>query len=304
MIIRITGLCLAASIVGWLAFSQLTQAQVNNNPTIDSITIAETTGGSAITAINLNEATVKNIYIHGTATDLDGCDQIDSASSPSSWKVVLYRSDLAGGNSCTADDQNCYQDSEQDSDLFNCNPPSDTVLDYEMVIPVEFYADATDPGSSPDHATTNWTAYVEVTDDESGTGSTSTTVEMNTLLALTVSESINYGELDLGDESAEKPLTITNTGNHNDLDPTIADYSGWNCDIGSFDASQVHWNTTPALGYAGGNAVSDTDTDLYDLSITKSTDGSPSTDDVYLTLKLPTTGISGNCSNSLTIVAN
>ncbi len=276
---------------------------VGNPPSVDSVVIATASGGQSAAAIDLAEATSTNVYIRGTASDPDGCSQIDGVASPSVWAVSFYRTDVTGSHNCSANNANCYHDTEEASDLSGCIEGEDTDLSYEMDIPVQFYADATDTGSSPDRAATTWTAYVQVTDDDGNSANGSATVEMNTLKALSVTTTVAYGTLSLGGQSAEKTVTIRNTGNDNDLDPTIKDAAGWTCSSGSFGAGNVHWNTVGGQGYAAGTAVTGSNTDLNNLSIAKQTSETQSTKDIYLMLQIPATGVGGACSSTLTFTA-
>ncbi len=274
-------------------------SQENAIPVITSITIAETSLGDQISALNLTENSTTSVYIHGSATDADSCQQIDAVSGSSSWRVVFYRSDLAQSDACTADDLNCYQALESDSNLTNCDSPEDTTLDYEMQIPIAHFADATDADSSPDYSTTNWTAFVEVTDDLLQSTFATSTTEINTLKALSVTPMVNYGVIGFAEESTEQSVTITNTGNDNDLDPMISDSEGWICTIGTLTSDAVTFNTTPGLGWAAGLAVTATPADVNDLSLIKSTGTVNPTANVYLTLKLPESGLAGSCSSTL-----
>jgi hypothetical protein len=288
----------------FLIFPHVAGGTSHTNPTVDSVTIALSSGGGMESEINLTENASTTVFVHGTASDVDGCEDIDAAITPSVWKVVFYRTDVASGNSCTQDRSNCYQDTEQDADITGCTGGGDQDVNYEMDFDIDFYSDATDVGSNPDHSSTNWTGYVEVADDASGTGSNSITTEMNTLKALDVSVSVEYGSLDLGATSSETTVTVMNTGNDDDLDPTIHDTNGWTCTIGTMNPGQVHWNTVESQGYGSGTAVTSSTVDVNNLSIPKSTNGSPSTKSVYTTLKIPATGVGGSCSSTLSFTAS
>lgn len=285
--------------------SSQTATITNSNPTVDSVTISTSSGGSAASAISLTENTTTTIYIHGTATDNNGCEEIDDVSTGSLWDIRLYRTSIGDETDCTVTNStSCYVDTEQNADLTNCSTGgSDTDIDYEMDIPVQYYADATDAGA---HSATDWTAWVGVTDDNAGVGSSTATTEVNTLTALDVSSPIAYGSLALGAYSAEQTITITNTGNNNALDPTIEQSADWSCTVGSIPKSNVHWSISPTAGgqtgYDAGTAVS-ASADSLGLSILKTTNGAASTDDVYTILRVPTTGASGSCTSTLTFTA-
>ena len=196
-----------------------------------------------------------------------------------------------------------YVDTEIDGDLTGCTPGgSDLTVDYEFDFAVQYYADATDASSDPDYSTDTWTAYVAVTDDNSGSDSDSaTTTEMNTLLAIDVTSSVDYGTIALGaSNGTAKTVTVTNTGNENSLDATIEQASTWTCTVGTIAQSAVDWNLTDG-GAGAGTTVSATPANLS-MSINKY--GGTATDDVYLYLTLPSTGVGGTCTSTLTFTAD
>jgi hypothetical protein len=282
-----------------IVIPRLSHSQTNNPPIISSLVIAMSSQGDLVNEVNLTENTSTSVYIYGTASDADSCEQIDAVNGSSSWKVVFFRSDVSGLQDCSPDNTNCYQDAESDSDLTGCDNPADPDLDYEMVIPVSYYADATDGSAMPDYSSTNWTAYVEVSDDNGTTTNMTGTVEINTLSALDVTSSIQYGALELGTESSEQPLVISNTGNDDDLDPVISDTEGWTCEFGGFGADAVTFNKTPELGWAAGTTLNSSPQDIGDMSIQKSSGMGNPTDTIYLNLKTPESGAGGSCSGMI-----
>jgi len=244
------------------------------------------------------------VFIHGSATDNNGCEEIDDVATNSLWNVGFQRSNVPNGLFCTPDDENCYFDTEIDDDLTGCVPGgADLTLDYEMDFDVQYFADATDAGSAPDNSVADWFAFVFVTDDNGGFGfSGGATTEINTLAALDVTTPTAYGTIALGGESPEQTITITNTGNTDELDPTIEQTADWVCTpIGTIDKGQVHWNTTAVQGYGAGTAVTASAVDLNDMSIDKF--GGTATGEVFTILTLPADGISGSCSSTLTFTA-
>lgn len=292
---------LLGAIYPWRA-SLVQYAAGNSIPTVDAATIAISSLGVAASEINLIENSATTVYIHGTASDTDGCTQIDDVSSPSSWAITFYRTNVTGGNSCANNESNCYQITEQNNNLSGCTGEGDPNLSYEMTVPVQFYADATDVGSNPDNSATTWTASVTVTDDIGASGSRTATTEINTLKALNVTAPISYGNLDLGATSAEQTVVITNTGNDNDLDPLVRQTENWTCTTGTITAENTRWNLTAGQGYAAGIAMTQSAVDLNNLSIPKST-GSASTKNIYTMLQLPTQNIGGTCSSTLEFIA-
>lgn len=268
----------------------------NSNPTVDTVNVAIISGGDDQATITLVENSTKTIYIHGTATDNNGCNNVDT---PANWTVKIYRTDRTSG--CSADDNDCYLvATATDLALTNCTGAGDMTLSYEATDTLQYYADATDAGSP--NAATTWSAKVTATDEDTGSGMGSDTFEMNSLVALGATASINYGTLGLGETSAEQTLTVTNTGNRAiDSAQTGDDMS---CDgVGSdpVDITQAHWSFTGSFAWGDGTALANTGGDI-DLDLAQRT-GAASTKDMYLLLKLPATGVEGVCTNTVTLTA-
>jgi len=278
------------------------KTQENSAPTITSMTLSESSGGAALSSINLIDGSTKHVYVHGSITDADSCEQINDVSGTSTWSVVFFRTDVANAQLCTPDNRDCYQLTENNTNLSHCDGPGDTSLDFEMDIPIAYYADATDVSSSPDHATTDWTVFVEVIDDNEASTSSTITTELNTLKALNADAMINYGVLDLDTASTEQTVTLTNTGNNDSLIPLISDTLGWTCTVGTMGPERVHYNASQALGWENGTAVTATPTQMIGVSLLKSS-GTPAQAPVYFTLRLPEGGLGGDCSSTLVMGA-
>jgi len=273
-----------------------------STPVVESVIIATSSNGDGISELNLIENSTTTVYIHGVASDEDGCGDIDAALSPSIWRVALFRTNVGPG--CTPDGRNCYQVTEETSNLSGCTPGgSDKDLNYEMSVPVWYYADATDVGSAPDRSAVEWTADVLITDDTGNSGSNSATMEINTLRAFEVVGTADYGSVSVGNVSEEQAITVTNTGNDNDFDISVHDSGGWTCTLGTLGPEWVHWNLTALQNYESGTAVSSTATSIENFNLSKASDAGSSTKDVFVTLGMPTSGVAGNCTSTLTVLA-
>src|SRR3989338_7999065 len=137
-------------------------AQGNATPTIDTVVTALTSLGSDESNITPNENSTVRVYVHGTASDADSCEQIDTASN---WFIRVYRSNISGGPDANPDNNDKYNVSSGSITLSECTGPEDTTLIYEGYIDLQYHADATDIGSA--YEATDWTAYVKVTDEGS-----------------------------------------------------------------------------------------------------------------------------------------
>jgi hypothetical protein len=290
----------------FLQVSQQQQAYANSTPSISTINTAATPNkGADITEFNVTENTTTALYIHGTASDADGCETLDTITN---WKTVVYRSDISGTDTCTADNNNCYQVDEPTSLGFSgCTGAEDTDLDYEAVINIQYYADATDTGSP--NAGTNWTAYILAGDDASATDTATDSFEMNSLIATGVGATISFGTLALNTDSSEIPLTITNTGNRSiDLDQTgdgdmICNGEG----SSNIPVENIHFSLSTGFAYAAGTAMGGVSPDPavnIDISVAARTDdATESTSSIYHILRIPETGLRGTCSNIITFTA-
>ncbi len=267
----------------------------NSTPSVDTVTASATSWGNE-SAFSLTEGTTTTLYVHGTITDPDGCNDIAQGGTITG---KVYRSDVPGGADCAADNTNCYTITNAQCVQSGCTGDGDTTLDYQCSIPIQYYADSTMSGP---HAATDWTARITATDASSASGSGTGTIEMNSTIALHTTPSIDYGTINFNDQSAEQTLTVTNTGNTG-IDVMVSANGVMSCNSGSIDASNVHYASTPALGYDLGVPLSTTPTKI-ELDLSHQTqDGIPETKNIYTTLKMPELGIGGNCSNMLITTA-
>jgi hypothetical protein len=299
VVISVIGLVALSVVLSRADTVSQTGSVTNDDPSIDSITISESSLGSADSSLTLTENANKTIYVHGTATDNNGCEDIDDTAS-ATWGARLYRTGV--GNNCTASDNNCYTITPANEDITGCSAGgSDLNVVYEFDFDLKYFADATDAGSSPDFSSSEWTAGVKVTDNNNGDSNfATTTAEVATLKALNVTSDKSYGEVALGATSAEQTLTITNTGNDDDLDPTIEQASTWSCTIGTIPQDQLHWSDTSSFAYADATSVTSSAVDLNDASIEK---GAGGTHEIYTQLYISTTGVGGSCTSTLTFTA-
>ncbi len=172
----------------------------NSAPTVSSVVL---NAGSPIT-LTANATTSFNINF--TVTDTNGCtDVFDSGNTT----TTVFRSGVGGG--CTADNKNCYTVSTViTDDCITSNSGSATAT-----VNIYYFAQATDASSS--FAADNWQAKVQAKDAGGlNSSSTSSGVELNTLLAISVSPTTtNYGSVAAGSNSGStnQTSTISNVGN-------------------------------------------------------------------------------------------
>ena len=274
-------------------------ASAATRPTIDTITTAITSGGSDQSSISLVENSTKTVYIHGSASDVDGCIEIDAIGQ---WTVKAFRENMTDQQNCTADKNNCY--SATSGSIDNCSGGADTDLDYEGSMNIQYYADATDAGSS--YSSEVWVSFVKVIDDTSKAGYTTDTWEMSSLIALNVTSSINYGTIALGADSAEQTITFTNTGNR-DIDADQTATGNMTCTgpgSSGIAVGAAHISATQGFTYGTGDQALTTTATTVNMSLAQRTDdATPSTDDWYAILRMPATGVGGTCTNTVTFTA-
>lgn len=281
------------------ANSALETADVGNTaPVVDSVTVSDTSGSGDIstTGFTPNEGTDKTLYVRGTVEDANGCSDIAQVD------VKVFRSGVT--NFCSDDDNNCYSTST--TTFTGCTGAGVDTADFEVAIPQRFYIDPTDSG--PYNGQT-WRVYTTVTDNSSAVGSYhGPDYPVNSVAAFSVSPStISYGTVALGDTSAEQTVTFTNTGNRDEDSLVSADHdmtsnlSGYN----DIPASNVHASTTEGFSYSDPTslAITTSDQDLP-IGLVKETTPSPTTADSYWLLQMPSSGVNGTYTNTLTFTAS
>jgi hypothetical protein len=129
----------------------------------------------------------------------------------------IYRSGATSTKDCIVNENNCYS-------VASCtqNTCSGTDATYTCTIDMQFDADPTDANTP--WTAEYWRAYIEATDGSlTGSGySPADAPDVNSLLALAVTGSIDYGSLNPGDKNdpLDKITTVTATGNIS-LDVTL-----------------------------------------------------------------------------------
>jgi hypothetical protein len=276
----------------------------NAAPTVDTVLTAIASGGVDQATVSPTESSTARVYLRGVATDNNGCNDIDT---PANWAYRSYRTDIAGGNACTADNNDCYVGNTTNLTFTNCTGAGDLNLDYEGYVDLQFYGDATDTGSA--NAATTWTSWVRAVDESaSATGELTDTYEYNSLIALGVDAAVNYGTVVLGADSSVQTVTFTQTGNRSfdfnrsaDGDMVCNGQGSSNIPIGQVKRhltdSAFAWTDAAAA------AISTTATeDEFNMG-RRTNDGVALTKAYYMRLRMPATGLRGTCTNTATFTA-
>ena len=192
--------------------------------------------------------------------------------------------------------------------LFTNNGTTSTTSDVECTFVIYYHANPAD-----------WTIYFNASDADGSvaSGNSTNTVTVSQLTALNVTNTtIAFGTVNLGATSSEVTTTIKNTGNV-DIDLRINEslYGGqMACDgVGSANlttdavSTGVRYNTTTGFTFADTTWKLTDSNDLIDVNWTKSYTGTgtptPSENNLYWLIKLPSTGLSGTCTTTTRISA-
>jgi len=193
-----TAYCLRATNAGTPLdnYSKIARINLTHAPEVSNVTL---NGGENIALI---ESTTTLVYATATATDLDGFADLSYAT------ATIYR--LGVGDKCTPNENNCYQIPQSQCSFSGC---SGTTCQVSCSAKIQYFADPTDIGTFASEA---WRASLTVVDSSAKSGQgTSSPVELLTLLAIDVTPLVDYGTLNVGEDTGSKNSTTTviNTGN-------------------------------------------------------------------------------------------
>lgn len=255
--------------IGW---EVVLTGSTNNDPTVGDVEVNESED------ISLTAGSTHNVSWTGTITDLDGYSEISGVTGK------LYRSGVSGADECTPDNNNCYEDTS--CDLSEC---SGNICTATCTVGMYFHADATDINSSM--PSEYWRGWIEATDSYSAVGSEYSPInspDVESLEALGVDSSMDFGILLAGDSSIEKTTLITNRGNITiDLelagDNLCTDYP--TCSGSLIPVGQQEYSMT-TFSYGSGSDLSGTITRIQ-FNLAKGTESpSNSTKNLYWRLGL------------------
>lgn len=267
-------------------------------PTVDTTTAAQTSGGSQA-SFNLTESSSVVLYVHGSITDTDGCEDV-AVNGTVTGK--FYRSNVAAADNCTNDNNDCYPLTNANCTKTGCTGPGDNIFNYECTADIQYYADSTTAGT---HSATNWTAKVKATDQATNFGTLTDTIEMNTLIGLDVPANMSHGTISLDTVGSEQTYPITNSGNSG-MDVRFKVDGAMICNGQGSDnipAGNTHYSGTSGFIWADGTALTTADVE-YELNLApRSNDAAAAIQNMFFKLKLPVSGIRGSCTNTLTTIA-
>lgn len=312
--------------------SSTTTANVTNAaPSIQSIYLTDSMTGGAGTDITLEPNTTKEVYVMGTYSDNNGCDEVDIGAQGVTGNITstLYRSGLAEGSNCSADDLNCK--TVLSCSTWGCdNDNADTIGSFQCTTTLQYFADATDAGA---YSAQNWLATATVTDKfvagaptpvNSGTG-TSEGSEVNSLTAIALGENaggadIPYGSVALGAVSQEVLTIWRNIGN-TAFNPKVSSAAAMNCtdennNVTTIPVGNQHYATSSGVAYGDVSSPAPNEQKVLSGVATnvaaadhcyakaQGTGASSSTGQIFWKIKLPSTGVAGTCTGTNVVNAD
>ncbi|MCB9811903.1 DUF2341 domain-containing protein [Candidatus Nomurabacteria bacterium] len=254
------------------SYTSVAELSLQFSPTFGAVTL---NGGNDI---DLAIGATTTIYATATVTDLNGYADLITATS------TIYRS--GAGAACTADNNSCYISTAPQCSFSACAGSSCTL---SCAADIYYFADPTDSGSTYDGQ--EWLAYLEVVDGSGNIAFGSAPgVEMLTLRALDVENSISYGSLAVNDDtgSYNATTTLVNLGN-DDLDVQIVGSDLSDGSGSTIDASQQRFATSTfdysSCVYCTNLATTSTN---YEVDLGKPTAVTPPVEDeVYWGIAIP-----------------
>lgn len=240
-----------------------------------------------------NVGITKTIYVNGRVTDGDGVGTSFADGDLNYVELRLYR-EFAGAG-CTQDVNDCYQT------YCTVTPNSSTVLNYSCIVEVSYLADSTMSGGT--HENEVWNAEVIVQDDSEQLSSLIKTFEIQTLLALGIPSSLDFGAMlreQATTSTTNTEFTLTQQGN--DLASVFVSGEDMPCSVnGIIPISNTQWSLTDvAYDDPSTTDLSGTPTNV-NLSIGTDDDGLLMKS-LYFNIMLPAV-VSGICSGSISVEA-
>ncbi|MBI4148393.1 hypothetical protein HY490_03825 [Candidatus Woesearchaeota archaeon] len=242
---------------------------------------------TAPSTVALNADTTKIITCNATITDADGFENITVVN------ATFF--DAAEANATSANDNNNHYTNTNCTLIGGSGITTTAVCEFL----VWHYANP-----SP-----NWTCNLTATDGIGTSTNTTGNLTVQELKALSV-HSFNYdnsagGTISLGAVSAQAMLNVTNAGNVNITVQVNGDTNAMTCTVGTIPLDNERYNITAGFAFDNGTALSNTAINVTGFMVARRTDdATPSVNSLYWLLKIPSQGVGGTCTGSITINAN
>lgn len=186
-------------------YTRVAEMRLRYNPVVTNVVL---NGGNDIT---LSPGSTTTVSATATITDQNGWGDITQATG------TMFRSGV--GAQCSENDNSCYKAASSSCSFLNCSGFS-----CQVSCSADFYyfADPTDIGF---YGLQDWGAYISAVDTAGGYGTSSSAInkELITLRALEVTQTINFGSLQVATDTGayNATTTIENIGNDS-IDVSIA----------------------------------------------------------------------------------
>ena len=280
----------------------LSTFSVNNvSPVVSSVTI---NSGNPIT---LQAGTTKAVILTATVSDNNGC----STSEITSVKGYAYRSSVTYTGCNTAGKANnnyCYPEISCSQVAGSCTGEGDASADYTCTANIYYFADPTDTNTK--YPSDTWLSTISATDNNSASSNTtvSSGVEMNSLIAFSVTTTIDYGTLAVGESNnpLDKVTTITPTGNVG-LDSELSGAANMCTDYPTCSGYKIAINNqkyalTASTPYSSSQVLTTSPVEV-EINILKPTSTSPAPKNIWWGILIPAGTQPGIYNGLITITA-
>ncbi len=289
--------------------SQQSTTIQNEAPSISAIQYG-VSGISSVTSLNLGNVGGDPVVsaegdrfthvVTATVTDNNGCSDIDTAATNYDLRIFHRVADNNDGQACNSTNgTNCYFGDTASLTLGSCQDSTSYNLTWHVT--GNYFLDATEADSL------GWSARLQVTDDASAVTTSTDAFDVQTMLALDVNATTDFGTLAVGGHSDQVALSVKHTGNADVEDYKVGYNQPMQCTFNQFAGNNVKITQSSGAAYDGavtamGAAGAET---TVDASIAKATSMATSaTDPLYAFILIPANaGVRGNCSNTATYTA-
>jgi hypothetical protein len=255
----------------------------NTAPSVGSVTIYNELemGGESIT---LTAGSTVLIRTEATITDLDGWPDMGNTS-----LATLYHYTSDNGLS---DDENKHYTTD------NCT--FENTAENEQLVTCYFNIDFMALSGS-------WTANVTTVDLSGMNASNTGTTTINDLTAIELADaSVNFGVVSMGaNSSTAGNMTIKNMGNI--LINAVLSGTNYTCSTGTIPVGNTRYSLAAGNYDSMSLALSAVPTGQYNLNLgvrgVATANGVDSTRKEYWTIKIPSSGLSGTCNNTISVTA-
>jgi len=262
---------------------------VNNvAPVVSSVTL---NGGSDMTLTS--EESTTNFVLGATVTDNNGCADITTVLG----YLYEYQSGVLTWGDCDtsgeSDGDDCYPEITCTIAGGNtCDGGTDTSASYQCTAVVEYYADPTTAGAP--NAAYTWRDTLKATDDDAVDGSTETssTIEMNTFLAMNITGNITYDNLSAGQDTGTlNESTVTTATGNLSIDEEVSgtqmcpDYP--TCAGDTISVGNQEYSTTASVNYGSGTDLTGSAVTVTTLNCPKTTSAGQGTANTYWGIAIP-----------------